>query len=644
MASTRELDTRKTNRNPDRGAARTVPGGGAADAALRDSRRTNTLTGVPAVVKPAAAHAPQGSLIEKALAFVSKQPASFGFDAAGAPAQFVPDPVVNRTTAGSAAVHLQQTHDGVPVFQMSRTVRFDRRDQIVDAVGDNAIVSSGFSVLPRIDAASAVGAAARHIADTAGETHKDAFGEQQMLPTVDLSGFKPVLVSSVSSPARPTVFEKGPFESPIQASLVVFQQPQGSRLAWQAVLTLPDHADQYLILVAADDTSQEVLYSRSLMHSALAQGSVYEFSPGVADRRVIAFPRALDEYPAVPAKPLLNFPSHWVSADKTIGNTTRATLNTGSTSLSGVIDNGVLRFSPQGPFGDEQKLLNIFYFCNYMHDCLFILGFDELAGNFQQTNFSQGGSAGDAVRARAHSGAVFGTANMSTPPDGTPPVMNMGLVTSTGRHTAFDADVVFHEYVHGLTNRLVGGPLDFDSLGKLQSGGMGEGWSDYFALTIQNFFREEEKVVTGDWVVNSAAGIRSAPYDDAFPNTYGDLRSIPEVHDIGEVWCAALMMMTRRIRAALGDSKRGYRLSWQIVVDGLKLLPADPTFLQSRDSILRALDDSAEAGHVTKDEHRAARKAAWQAFAHFGMGVDAQSDDADDVDNIVADKTLPNDL
>jgi extracellular elastinolytic metalloproteinase len=101
------------------------------------------------------------------------------------------------------------------------------------------------------------------------------------------------------------------------------------------------------------------------------------------------------------------------------------------------------------------------------------------------------------------------------------------------------------------------------------------------------------------------------------------------------------MMMTRRIRAALGDNARGYRLSWQIVVDGLKLLPADPTFLQARDAILRALDDTLNVKLIDAATHRAARRAAWEAFAHFGMGVNAESMDADDVDNIVADTTTP---
>ena len=172
---------------------------------------------------------------------------------------------------------------------------------------------------------------------------------------------------------------------------------------------------------------------------------------------------------------------------------------------------------------------------------------------------------------------------MSTAADGTPPVMNMGLVTGTGRHTAFDSDVVFHEYTHGLTNRLVGGTRQGHTLDAPQSQGMGEGWSDFFALTIQNFFRakagQPERIVVGPWVINNNAGIRSNPYDDSYPFTYGNVTTfdrdpdtgLPDEHQTGEIWCAALLMMVRRIRAALGNDIDGYRLGWQIVVDGLKL-------------------------------------------------------------------------
>jgi extracellular elastinolytic metalloproteinase len=41
----------------------------------------------------------------------------------------------------------------------------------------------------------------------------------------------------------------------------------------------------------------------------------------------------------------------------------------------------------------------------------------------------------------------------------------------------FDPTVIFHENTHGMSNRLVGGGSTGCLFG-LQSGGMGEGWSD----------------------------------------------------------------------------------------------------------------------------------------------------------------------
>jgi extracellular elastinolytic metalloproteinase len=345
-----------------------------------------------------------------------------------------------------------------------------------------------------------------------------------------------------------------------------------------------------------------------------------------------------------PSVPLFGFPVDWVDNSSTLGNSTRATLNFGTSTLTGTPSGGVVVFDPSDPMGDDQKLLNIFYFCNYMHNFLFILGFDEPSGNFQMRNATLTGLAADPVRARAHSGPVVGTANMATGPDGLPPLMNMGLVVRSGRHTAFDADVVFHEYVHGLTNRLAGGPLDTGSMSLLQPKGLGEGASDYFALTLLNFFRQgPEKVVLGDWVVDSPGGIRRAPYDENYPFKYGDMSAFPQEHAMGEVWCAALMSMTRRVRAALGNQE-GYRISWQIVVDGLKLISGNPTYLEARDGILRALDDLRSINRITAPAHAVVRKAAWQAFARFGMGVNAFSPDPDDVDNISGDETLPADL
>ena len=41
------------------------------------------------------------------------------------------------------------------------------------------------------------------------------------------------------------------------------------------------------------------------------------------------------------------------------------------------------------------------------------------------------------------------------------------------------------EYTHGLSNRLTGGPANSNCLNTLEAGGMGEGWSDFFATAIR---------------------------------------------------------------------------------------------------------------------------------------------------------------
>jgi extracellular elastinolytic metalloproteinase len=206
--------------------------------------------------------------------------------------------------------------------------------------------------------------------------------------------------------------------------------------------------------------------------------------------------------------------------------------------------------------------------------------------------------------------------------------MNMGLVTSTNRHTALDADVVFHEYTHGLTNRLVGGPLNDAALEAAQSRGMGEGWSDYIACIALG------KNVVGDWVVNRPAGIRRFRYDDNFPDTYADLGTgryaADDEHSLGELWCAVLMSAARRVGA------------WtftQIVVDALKLTSANPSFLAARDGILLAADQHARAqGDV---EPAAFVHTLWEVFARYGMVPGARTDGANVLSGIVPDFEAP---
>src|SRR5204863_9251783 len=49
----------------------------------------------------------------------------------------------------------------------------------------------------------------------------------------------------------------------------------------------------------------------------------------------------------------------------------------------------------------EAAVVNLFYWCNWMHDQLYELGFTEAAGNYQKDNFGRGGADNDAIQADA---------------------------------------------------------------------------------------------------------------------------------------------------------------------------------------------------------------------------------------------------
>ncbi|CAL3964415.1 unnamed protein product, partial [Diplocarpon coronariae] len=73
----------------------------------------------------------------------------------------------------------------------------------------------------------------------------------------------------------------------------------------------------------------------------------------------------------------------------------------------------------------------LFYTVNFYHDLLYLLGFNELAGNFQNDNGDRGGLGNDAVTlhpqdANGMNGAVF-----ATPPDGQRPYMRLFLWNKT---------------------------------------------------------------------------------------------------------------------------------------------------------------------------------------------------------------------
>lgn len=113
------------------------------------------------------------------------------------------------------------------------------------------------------------------------------------------------------------------------------------------------------------------------------------------------------------------------------------------------------------------SITNLFYWNNIMHDLFHLYGFDEQSGNFQNSNADKGGRGGDAVIANAQDGSGYNNANFATPPDGQNGRMRMYIwdVTDPQRDGDFESGIIIHEYSHGISTRLTGGPRNSNCLG-----------------------------------------------------------------------------------------------------------------------------------------------------------------------------------
>jgi len=423
----------------------------------------------------------------------------------------------------------------------------------------------------------------------------------------------------------------------------------------------------------------------------------------------------------------------------------------------------------------EAAIVNLFYLNNIIHDTTMHYGFDEAAGNFQETNYSGQGNGSDSVNADAQDGfdvGSVGNANFSTPPDGGNPRMQMfiwlpsdsgttmtvnsppavaglyeagratfgesfagnpvtgdlelvngpsdppavptegcgplvgftpgkiamidrgtcdfslkvlnaenagatavvvannqpgGIIMAGGalgaqvtigsliiqqidgdaikdeldntvnvtlemeiedRDSSMDATVVFHEYAHGISNRLVGGPGNVFCLNNDEQ--MGEGWSDFFGLVLTAKAGQSGADARGvaTYVVYQAPGgpgIRTFPYTTDLvtnPQTYDSIKTAFIPHGVGEVWNAMLWEMYWELvdeygfDADIATGSGGNNVAIQLVIDGLKLTACHPNFVQGRDAILAAdLANNAGANEC----------AIWRAFAKRGLGVSASA-------------------
>lgn len=173
-----------------------------------------------------------------------------------------------------------------------------------------------------------------------------------------------------------------------------------------------------------------------------------------------------------------------------------------------------------------------------------------------------------------------------------------------------DSDIVFHEYGHGLTWRMIG------SMGGPMSGAIGEGMSDVLAVVLNG----DDRV--GEYSANEPNGIRSAPYTN-YPRTYGDVTGAGGVHFDGEVY-GAIGWKLRELYLAGGLTETDLLRD---VVQGMRFTPAAPNFQQMRDGILAATS--------TNDCK------VWTAFAQYGVGQGASSTVSGSVVTVTESFTIP---
>ncbi|MDG2334539.1 MAG: M36 family metallopeptidase [Myxococcota bacterium] len=206
--------------------------------------------------------------------------------------------------------------------------------------------------------------------------------------------------------------------------------------------------------------------------------------------------------------------------------------------------------------------------------------------------------------------------------------VDVSLNPSVMRDGSMDAGIILHEYGHGVSNRLTGGAANSGCLSAIQSSGMGEGWSDFFALFMGTRVGD---IGTGTRLLGSyilsqppnGQGLRSQPYStDMTTNTLTlvDIETANQPHGIGEVWATALWEVFWELVDAHGfdsdvyEGTGGNNLAMQLVMDGLKLQTCNPTFIEARDAVLLA------ESNITDEINQCL---VWRAFAKRGLGAAA---------------------
>ncbi len=573
---------------------------------------------------------------------------------------------------GLRSVIWQQQVDGVPVFGAMLQAHITRRGELVNvashflpdpvaAANRGGGARAALLAAPAISAREAVAIAGRNIGETVQAA--DITTNDAPLGAEKKQGFRAAGLRGASAHFAWLPMDKG-----------------SARLCWEVVLTGRASGEMFRILVDATTGEPHIRhcltnYISEATYRVFTGDSPTPMQPSLATPSTAQPPEVARTLVTLTALNTTASPNGWIDdgVNETRGNNVDAHLDLDGNNIADLP-------RPQGsPFRvfdfpldltqapsayRNAAVTQLFYWCNWMHDKLYALGFNEAAGNFQNNNFGRGGAGNDAVEADAQDGSGTNNANFSTPGDGSPGRMQMYVFTgpTPARDGDLDAAIILHEYAHGLSNRLVGGGAGISANASI---GMGEGWSDFYAIALLSKPGDDPN---GNYAVGSYAtlqfsgltenyyyGIRRYPYStdltknpltfkDIDPARAGSHPGIPrnpvigtsasESHNVGEVWCMALWEARANLIARHGFAT-GNQLMLQLVTDGMKLSPANPNFLQARDAILQA--DLVNNAGANKDD-------LWAAFAKRGMGASATAPASSTTTGVFEAFDLPDDL
>jgi hypothetical protein len=217
---------------------------------------------------------------------------------------------------------------------------------------------------------------------------------------------------------------------------------------------------------------------------------------------------------------------------------------------------------------------------------------------------------------------------------------------------SFDNGVISHEYGHGISNKLIGGPTNSSCMTNYEQ--MGEGWSDWFSMMMQlkTGATATDNVYIGTYVINEennvGPGLREFPYTTDMNINPRTLNSSNEPipadpantsyrYVVGETWATVMWDLTWAYINKYGYDPNiytgtgGNNKVMKLALDALKLQACNTASMVSGRDNLFAADQATTGG---QDYCMIA-----EVFRRRGLGLNATSGSANDSGDQVEDFT-----